>query len=394
MLRDDLLHPVLGGNKVRKLDALLPQLLAEGVTDVLTCGGVQSAHTAAVAVAAAEAGLRSHLLVRGEKPQVPTGYHLVTRMYGSEVSYVSRAEYADRPAMMTARADALRRRAPGAKVAVVAEGGGEPAALLGLLRLVHWLAAEGRGGGSGGGGSSSSTSGTATTAGIDGRASHARRVVAVERLHRAAATPYRLVVDSGTGTAAIGLALAVSLLGLPWSVHAVMLAGDEQYYNAQQQQLLAGFMDLYGAELYGGAEGAVAAVGGVEEAGSAGAAEAGEAMAARLPLRWLPRRTPRRFGKVLHSDIEACKQVAQQYGIGLDPVYSLAAWELAAELAEAELAAELAVGAEAGSKAAEAEVEAGGAGGERPHLHPRVLVVHGGGALGLHGLAQRYPDWF
>eukprot|EP00959_Pyramimonas_sp_CCMP1952_P377157 7899727-Pyramimonas_sp.AAC.1 len=74
IVRDDLLHPLTGGthsrlrgrrlvysfctasvqrsdrhgNKLRKLDALLPLLQSDGATDVLTCGGCQSAHTAAV----------------------------------------------------------------------------------------------------------------------------------------------------------------------------------------------------------------------------------------------------------------------------------------------------------------------------------------------------------
>ena len=35
ILHDDLLHPVLGGNKLRKLDALLPTLQPSGITDVV-----------------------------------------------------------------------------------------------------------------------------------------------------------------------------------------------------------------------------------------------------------------------------------------------------------------------------------------------------------------------
>ena len=35
MVQDDLLHPVLGGNKCRKLDALMPSLVQEGVTHVV-----------------------------------------------------------------------------------------------------------------------------------------------------------------------------------------------------------------------------------------------------------------------------------------------------------------------------------------------------------------------
>ena len=121
VIQDDLLHPVLGGNKLRKLDALLPALEEAGVRHVVqhvppmctnmhpgshgayrcmqlcanarrahsanqlqgpgkalgllaplqvTCGGLQSAHCAAVAAACAERGMRAHLLVRGERPQV------------------------------------------------------------------------------------------------------------------------------------------------------------------------------------------------------------------------------------------------------------------------------------------------------------------------------------
>jgi hypothetical protein len=79
IVRDDLLHPIMGGNKLRKMDALLPALQSEGVTDVLTCGGCQSAHTAAVAVACAERGLRAHVLLRGEALKIPTGYNLLVR---------------------------------------------------------------------------------------------------------------------------------------------------------------------------------------------------------------------------------------------------------------------------------------------------------------------------
>ena len=35
VVRDDLLHPVAGGNKLRKLDALLPQLRDAGATDIV-----------------------------------------------------------------------------------------------------------------------------------------------------------------------------------------------------------------------------------------------------------------------------------------------------------------------------------------------------------------------
>lgn len=49
-----------------------------------------------------------------------------------------------------------------------------------------------------------------------------------------------------------GLALGIALLGLPWSVTGVMLAGGAQYYEAQQRQLVAAFLQAYGDTLQAG----------------------------------------------------------------------------------------------------------------------------------------------
>ena len=73
----------------------------------LTCGGLQSAHTAAVAAACAEQGIRAHLLVRGERPAVPTGFHLLARMF-AQVTYIQRSEYANRPAMLKKHAEQIK----------------------------------------------------------------------------------------------------------------------------------------------------------------------------------------------------------------------------------------------------------------------------------------------
>lgn len=78
----------------------------------LTCGGIQSAHTAAVAAASAEHGIRAHLLIRGERPAVPAGFHLLARMYG-QVKYITRSEYADRDAMLEKHAKLLLDQAIG-----------------------------------------------------------------------------------------------------------------------------------------------------------------------------------------------------------------------------------------------------------------------------------------
>ena len=83
----------------------------------ITCGGLQSAHTAAMAAACAEHGIRAHLLIRGERPPMAaTGYHLLSRLLG-EVTYVPRSEYADRRAMFATHQTRVQAKAqPGCKV--------------------------------------------------------------------------------------------------------------------------------------------------------------------------------------------------------------------------------------------------------------------------------------
>jgi len=51
-----------GGNKVRKLEYLLPEALAQGCDTLVSIGGVQSNHTRQVAAVAAFAGLKAHLV--------------------------------------------------------------------------------------------------------------------------------------------------------------------------------------------------------------------------------------------------------------------------------------------------------------------------------------------
>eukprot|EP00198_Chlamydomonas_reinhardtii_P000261 XP_001689596.1 predicted protein [Chlamydomonas reinhardtii] len=298
--------------------------------------------------------------------------------------------------MFDRRVEQVRQQDAAAKVAVIAEGGGDAAALLGLVRLSHWLlgAASTCGVGSSSSGGGAPGEQDARQLLPEGLGSSRRLVTDVGALPHPQSTPYRILVDSGTGTTAIGLAIGIALLGLPWTVVGIMLAGEESYYRSQAQQLLSSFLQRYGPELYGigraeatglgGARGGSSTVGASATAAAAEAGGAGEASAGALPLQWVPRLVPRRFGKVFPQDIATCKQVAQSHGIGLDPIYSLSAWELACWEAQ-----QAAVAAAAAAPAAGA-VDAGMGG----VTATPVVMLHGGGALGLHGLAQRYPGAF
>src|SRR5258708_3128954 len=69
--RDDHTGSELMGNKVRKLEYLMAAALDEDATHVITCGGEQSNHARATALAAAQLGLKSILILRTDDPELP-----------------------------------------------------------------------------------------------------------------------------------------------------------------------------------------------------------------------------------------------------------------------------------------------------------------------------------
>lgn len=54
----------------------------------------------------AERGIVSHLLLRGEQPEILTGYNLMSSMYGN-VTYVGRTVYANREEMLKSYAESV-----------------------------------------------------------------------------------------------------------------------------------------------------------------------------------------------------------------------------------------------------------------------------------------------
>jgi L-cysteate sulfo-lyase len=86
--RDDLLTFGMGGNKVRKLQAVMAEALKAGATHLITCGGVQSNHCRATAAAGAVHGLKVTLVVNGPEGDPPTGNARLDRLFGAEVVHV------------------------------------------------------------------------------------------------------------------------------------------------------------------------------------------------------------------------------------------------------------------------------------------------------------------
>ncbi|GEL09630.1 1-aminocyclopropane-1-carboxylate deaminase [Flavobacterium glycines] len=94
--REDLLHPVVSGNKFRKLKYNLLQAKAENKKTLLTFGGAFSNHIAAVAFAAQEQGLQSIGIIRGDElgDKIESNPTLqFAQECGMQLEFVSREDY-------------------------------------------------------------------------------------------------------------------------------------------------------------------------------------------------------------------------------------------------------------------------------------------------------------
>ncbi len=141
MKRDDHTGSELTGNKVRKLEYLLAEAQAQRATHVITCGGEQSNHARATALAAARLGMRSVLVLRCDDPThppAPTGNILLDRLAGAEVVWITRPAWRDRDRLMAEQAERLSR--DGARPYIVPEGGSNALGSWGYIRAAFELA--------------------------------------------------------------------------------------------------------------------------------------------------------------------------------------------------------------------------------------------------------------
>lgn len=142
--RDDLTGSHLSGNKVRKLEYLLAHAAATGATHVITCGGIQSNHCRATALAAAPLGLSPVLLLRTRRgeasdlPTPPSGNVLLGRLAGAEIHTCDHSGYRQRDHLMAEIAATIERR--GGRPYIIEEGGSNARGSLGYVRAAAELA--------------------------------------------------------------------------------------------------------------------------------------------------------------------------------------------------------------------------------------------------------------
>ena len=200
--RDDQTGITLSGNKARKLEFLLADALQRGADTVITCGGIQSNHARATAVAARELGLDSHLLLnhrQTDRNPGLVGNLLLDRLVGARIHLITYEEYQERERLMQELADRLS--AQGRKPYLIPEGGSNALGSWGYLEAVREIQEQ------------------AFAAGVDFT---------------------DVVFACGSGGTAAGLALGVKLSGWPVRVHAVNVCLNAEYFHKKVGSIVQG----------------------------------------------------------------------------------------------------------------------------------------------------------
>jgi 1-aminocyclopropane-1-carboxylate deaminase len=91
--RDDLIHPVISGNKYRKLKYNLAHLKEHNLQEVVTFGGAHSNHIDAMAFLGNQEGLKVTGIIRGEEPKELSPTLSKALELGMRLEFVSRSEY-------------------------------------------------------------------------------------------------------------------------------------------------------------------------------------------------------------------------------------------------------------------------------------------------------------
>ena len=127
--RDDLTGFVLGGNKTRKFDFLVPDARRQGCDTMIGIGANQSNFCRILAGIGTRYGFDIQLVLNGKKPEKPTGNLLVDHMLGATVHHVDTTDSAVRMAAAQSLRDQLT--AQGRKVYFLPPGGSIPMGALG-----------------------------------------------------------------------------------------------------------------------------------------------------------------------------------------------------------------------------------------------------------------------
>lgn len=139
--RDDFTGFGGGGNKVRKLEYLMADAVAQGVKVLITTGGHQSNHARMTAAAARKFGMKPILVLRGNKPALFQGNLLLDHLLGAEIDFLDPDAYFTEinPRMDAHAATAAAR---GDKPYIIPLGGASALGAMGYVSAVSELAGQ------------------------------------------------------------------------------------------------------------------------------------------------------------------------------------------------------------------------------------------------------------
>ena len=136
--RDDLTGFGFGGNKIRGLEFLLADALAQQADTVITGAGPQSNSVRATAAAAVYAGMAMVAVYSGSQPSSVEGNYRLTRLLGAGVRFTGDPNRASVDAYIEAVAAELRGN--GRRPYVIPRGGANALGALGYVRAAYELA--------------------------------------------------------------------------------------------------------------------------------------------------------------------------------------------------------------------------------------------------------------
>jgi D-cysteine desulfhydrase family pyridoxal phosphate-dependent enzyme len=201
--RDDMTGGALMGNKVRKLEFLFAEAKQEGADAVITCGGTQSNHCRATAVAAKELGMKPYLLLRSNSDSPDdadlSGNLLLDLLVDSTVIFVPKGSPYSTQLLPRMRwlAEELKKQGRHKNVYLIPVGGSNPLGMWGYIDAYREMMEQG-----------------------------------------ALSNITDIVVALGSGGTACGLALASHLSGLGVKVHGVTVSDHEKYFHSHCNEML------------------------------------------------------------------------------------------------------------------------------------------------------------
>lgn len=93
--RDDLIHPFVSGNKLRKIFFHAKHAKEDNAQILVSYGGYYSNHLLALAAYGAIGGFQTKGFVKGERPKKINPILKLCKLYGMEIAYLTRGDFAN-----------------------------------------------------------------------------------------------------------------------------------------------------------------------------------------------------------------------------------------------------------------------------------------------------------